>query len=262
MRLSDKALESLNNVIAAFQSGDLSLVTQLVRIRRAAADKLPAAEWSLANQIMAFVQADGELDCRGFRQWEQVRRRVKKGARAVYILAPNTITITDKESGEEKRIISGFHAIPVFPLHATEGEPLPAFDYAPAEMPPLFDVAKRLGVSIAFGPTGAGEAGWYSPTHQHIRLGVHDAPVFFHELAHAAHDKLETLKRGQDAEQETVAELTAAVLSELYGIPYTGNAWRYIQSYAHDPLTAIYKAMATVEKVLALILDEQPETSH
>lgn len=261
MKLSDKAQESLNKVIAAFESGDLSPVTQMVKIRRHPDDKMPAAHWSLANQIMAFIQAGGELDCRGFRQWEEVKRKVSKGARAVYILAPNTIKVTDKETGEEKRIVNGFHTIPVFPLHQTEGEALPTFDYAPAEMPPLMDAAQRLGVRVEYGPTPADTGGWYTPKQQAIYLGAHDAPTFFHELAHAAHDKIDGVKGGQDSEQETVAEFTAAVLAELYGTSYTGNAWRYIQHYAPDPLTAIYKALSTVEKVLALILGDscQPE---
>lgn len=255
MKLSDKAQESLGKVISAFESGDLSPVTDLIKIRRATNDKFPAGSWSLANQIIAFIQAGGELDCRGFRQWEEVSRKVRKGARAVYILAPKVIKIDDEQTGEEKRIVSGFATIPVFPVHQTEGESLPTFDYAPTELPPLYDVAKRFGLTVEYGPM-SGAHGWYSPSEHHIELGVHHPAVFFHELAHAAHDRIETLKGGQDAEQETVAEFTAAVLAELYGTSYTGDAWHYIKHYSSDPLTAIYKALSTVEKVLSLILDE------
>jgi hypothetical protein len=90
-----------------------------------------------------------------------------------------------------------------------------------------------------------------------IRLGTHDAQIFFHELAHAAHARIEgRLKGGQDAGQEMVAEFTAAVLMHLYGLgDRTGNCWRYVQGYAADPLQAIVKALNTVEKVLALLLE-------
>lgn len=260
MQLSDKAQESLNKVIAAFQSGDLSPVTRIIKIRRHPDDRMPAHAWSLGNQLIAFIQSGGVLDCRGFRQWEQVGRKVIKGGRAVYIVSPRTIKVEDKQTGEEKHIVNGFHAIPVFPVHHTEGDELPTFDYAPADMPPLHEVAAKLGVSLDYGVTQMGVGGWYDPTRQHIHLGSQDATVYFHELAHAAHDKVEALLTRHEDEQrdeeETIAEFTAAVLAHLYGYNHTGNAWHYIQHYSPDPLTAIYKAMSTIEKVLALILDE------
>lgn len=257
MQLSDKAQESLKKVIAAFESGDLSPVTQIIKIRRHIDDTMPAHNWSLSNQLIAFIQSGGELDCRGLLQWEAVGRKVRKGGRAVFILAPHVAKVEDKITGEEKLVATGFHATPVFPKHMTEGKDLPTFDYAPANLPPLYDVAQRLGVSVDYGVTN-GVGGWYDPTRHHIHLGTQDAAVFFHELAHAAHDRVESLlnRNGDDAtvEEETIAEFTAAVLSNLYGYNHTGNAWRYISHYAKDPLTAIFKAMSTIEKVLAVIL--------
>jgi hypothetical protein len=255
-QLSDKAKQSLNRVIRRFETGDLSPIVEVLRIQQDARDRFPAGEWSLANQILAFIQTGGILDCRGFRQWEQVNRHVIKGAQAVYILAPLTYTATnDAPEGHPEPVtrIKGFRTIPVFPVTMTDGYPLPAFDYTPAELPPLYEVAQRLGVAVEYGPIGRGD-GWYNNKHKQIRLGTHAAPIFFHELAHAAHAKLENFKGGQHADQETVAEFSAAVLSELYGIPFTGNAWHYIKAYnPADPLTAIHKALSTVAKVIALI---------
>lgn len=260
MKLSDKAQESLNKVIAAFQSGDLSPITEIVKLRRNA-DTMPAHKWSLSNQLIAFIQSGGVLDCRGFRQWESAGRKVVKGGRAVWILAPRTIKVEDKKTGEYKTIVNGFQSIAVFPVHQTEGEPLPTIDYTPAEMPPLYEVAERLGVSVEYGTT-PGAYGWFDPKTGNIRMGTHDTAVFFHELAHAAHNKvkveslIDQTSDAEYAEGETIAEFTAAVLSELYGIPHTGNAWQYIQRYASDPLTAIYKAMSKIEQVLNLILTD------
>lgn len=257
MQLSEKAQASLNKVIAAFQSGDLSPVTKLIKIRRHADDTMPAHAWSLGNQIIAYVQSGGVLDCRGFKQWQAAGRQVKKGGRAVFILSPLTMKIEDKATGEEKRIVKGFQAIPVFPVTQTEGDALPTFDYAPAEMPPLLDVAQRLGVSVDYGVIEAGAGGWFNPTKLHIHLGSQDATVFFHELAHAAHNAVAAMStkptKAEVVEEETIAEFTAAVLADLYGYNHTGNAWQYIAHYAGDPLSAIYKAMSMIEKVLAVI---------
>jgi hypothetical protein len=253
MQLSDKAQASLNTVIARFQSGDLSPVVAIVRIRRDPNDTRPSQRWSLSNQVIAYIQAQGELDCRGFRQWEAAGRKVKQGAKAVFILGPCTRKTAD-ENGAETIRICGFKSIPVFPVYATEGEPLPTFNYDPPQLPPLHAVAQRLGVSVSYGPV-PDAYGWYNRNRKHIRLGTHNEKTFFHELAHAAHDKLEGGKGGQVPAQETVAEFTAAVLMQLYGLPdQSGNTWDYIARYHSDPLTAIYQALSTVEKVLALIL--------
>lgn len=255
MKLSDKAQASLNKVIRQFESGDLSPVTRIIRIRRKADDKLPAAKWSLANQVLALIQS-GELDCRGFRQWEQAGRKVVKGASASYILGPMLKTVADDATGDEKTVVIGFRTIPVFPYSMTDGDELPAVEYTPAAMPPLVDVAERFGLKITYAPDTGRAAGWYSPGQRRIVLGTHNTPVFFHELAHAAHDRIGTLKGASDSQAETVAEFTAAILCDLYGVAHSGNAWEYIKGYAKDPLSAIYKALGTVEKVLGEILED------
>ena len=121
---------------------------------------------------------------------------------------------------------------------------------------PLVDVAQRLGVEITWQPLPPDRLGGCSVDGSRIRLASHDAAVFFHELAHAAHARLNggQLKGGQHTGQETVAEFTAAVLMQFYGLQdRSGNAWRYIQGYSKDPLKAIVKALSTVEKVLHLL---------
>ena len=67
-----------------------------------------------------------------------------------------------------------------------------------------------------------------------IALASPEECVFFHELAHAGHDKLAPLKPGQDWKQEIVAELSAAVLCRLVGKKpdNLGQSYRYIEKYA------------------------------
>jgi len=97
--------------------------------------------------VLAYMQAE-ELDCRGFRQWEEAGRKVKKGSRAVFILRPHLIKTTKKdETGELKEyfVPVGFSPIPVFAASDTEGAtPLPV--YQPTALPPLFEVAKTFSM--------------------------------------------------------------------------------------------------------------------
>ena len=255
MKLSDNAKAALETVIEKFKEGDLSPIVTVARLHMKSTDNLPFAKWSLANKVIAFTSSHGQVDSRGFKQWEEVKRRVKKGGKAVFIFAPNTRKI--EEGGESRYIVTGFRTIPVFPLSETDGEPMPEFDYSPADMPPLAEVAERMGVSVTYAPLLDSASGFYSPGRDSIVLGTHDVQIFFHELAHAAHNRIEGgLKGAQAEEQETVAEFSAAVLASLYGYDYTGNAWKYISHYNSDPITAIYKALSTVEKVLSVITGE------
>jgi hypothetical protein len=258
MKLSDKAQEALDKVVEQFKSGDLSPVVKLVRIRLP--QDAPAARWTFSNRVLAYAQT-GSVDCRGYRQWQDAGRQVQKGSRAAYILSPVLVKRQTEDGGEEERLV-GFRAIPVFGYRDTKAEKEDALQYAPKELPPLHDVAQRLGLKVAFAPTKPGSLGNCKTDGSSITLGSEDPAVFFHELAHAAHKRVmgKKLRGGQDPHQETTAELAAAVLMQLYGLDdRTGNAWKYIAGYNEDPLRAIMKATDEVGKVLVLLLDEEPD---
>jgi hypothetical protein len=176
---------------------------------------------------------------------------VQKGQHAAYILAPRIVT--EEQDGEKKKKLVGWLSVPVFGLEQTTGEDVDA--YAPKDPPPLLNVARALGLAVTWAPL-IDKLGAYNAHHKTIKLYSHDTATFFHELAHACHDRLDpNFHGGQDAHQETVAELTAAVLMHLYGLgDYTGNAWPYIKHYnEEDPLNAVTRALADVEKVIDLI---------
>ncbi len=255
MKLSEKAQESITKVITKFQTGDLSPISKVARIRLD--PSAPALKWSLSNKVLAFLQAE-ELDCRGFGQWRDLGRNIKRGCKAVYIVRPLTRIVSKAEEADEKKevICIGFSTIPVFAASDTEGE-MPFEKYQPDEFPPLLDIAKKFNISVDFVPVPPDRLGDSDTDGTKIRIGTKDPSVFFHELTHAIHARVEgKLTGGQQVKQETVAEFTSAVLMDFYGFrDTTGNAWDYISQYAEDPLTAITKAMGTVEKVLEVLLE-------
>ena len=164
-------------------------------------------------------------------------------------------------------ILTGFRAVPVFRYEATEGDPINRQEYEPRQLPPLADVASRFGCKVEYLGPGLDSSyyGFYSPNRQEIRLCTHHESTFFHELAHAAHHRVQgNMKPGQDWKQEVVAELSAAVLCRVYGIQYDGNAYRYIARHADkakkDVLRACTAVLADVEKVLSEILSLEAVT--
>lgn len=250
LKLSEKAKASLDKVVEAFKGGTISDVIQ--NALNPAADA-PCSKWSLRNRIL--VALSGSDDCRGFDQWKQVGRFVKKGSRATWILVPMTRKFTEKDEAtgaeEEQRILSGFKACTVYRYEDTEGDEIDRPDYEPTEPPSLFGVAEKFGVSVARVGFLGNTLGTFSENVNEIHLMSPDEEVFWHELAHAAHSRVvKGLKGGQDPKQEAVAELTATVIARVYGRDITGNCWKYLSVYSKDPLDLCLSVLSDVSKVL------------
>ena len=218
------------------------------------------------------------MDARGFNQWKQAGRYVKKGTKAFYILAPRMIKVeeTNKETGQKELIpvLGGFLGIPVFKYEDTDGQPLPELE--PKKLPELFDIAAKIGLKVEYREnSGLPAWGYYSPSLKQIVLYTHDAATFYHELTHAVQDYLEKLKPvNRDSEEyklnEVIAELSAAVIANLYGSKVDAQAYSYIKYYANMLETtgtnndkvykSILKVLGKVETILNFIFSAKVET--
>jgi len=257
----DRAAQELRKLLDLFETGNVPEAVAKVLLP---SRDVPCARWSLANRMLCLLS--GTDDARGYRQWEEAGRYVKKATKAFYILAPRFAKRKPKD-GETTNpdnpdmVLVGFRGVPVFRFEDTDGEPLERPEYRPPDLPPLFEVAERFGVKVEYlGHTlEEGYYGYYRPDSQEIRLCTHHESTFFHELAHAAHHRVKgSIKPGQDWKQEIVAELSATVLCRLHGLEYEGNAYKYIGRYAEKAKKDVYRAclavLSDVEKVLAEIL--------
>jgi antirestriction protein ArdC len=266
-----RAEQAAQNVLTVWEGGNLPELIATSWL--AAKADTPSAKWSLGNRVAMIAQ--GTQDARGFNQWKEVGRKVRKGAKAIYILGPcfvkrskETASKADA-SGKEtaakdsELALVGFRGVPVFRFEDTEGEPLQASEYTPEALPPLQEVAERIGVQVSYSPKLANFLGRYIPQGKLIELCTHDAATWFHELAHAVDDYLGSMKRArtkQDAaykDGEVVAEFTAAALCHLYGIRYEHNALRYISHYRKDAAKAVNRLFARIEAVLGFILETE-----
>jgi antirestriction protein ArdC len=270
MKNIERAKEALNRLLKMFESGDLPAAVARTLIRPAKVER-PSDKWSLGNRLL--VRAAGTEDARGFRQWQEVGRRVKKGAKAFYIFAPVTkkkvVKVIDEETGEEceeeRTVIIGFRDVPVFRYEDTEGDPLPEPDYRPPKPPPLQDAAKAFGVEeVRYTPAnGDGSYGFYTwRGKKRIELHTHDVKTWFHELGHAVHHSFRELQGSQVPEQEIVAEVFAATMCEFFGVQgYHYHAWEYVKAYSsQDPqqaLRAVFRVLSDVEECLRRVWEAQ-----
>lgn len=247
----------LESILERFKIGDIPTAVAFSLLPTA---DVPSAKWSLLNRTLMFLA--GTKDARGIRQWNQANRYIKKGAKAFYILVPCFRKVEDAQTGKTEEVLSGFRSRPVFRVEDTEGA---ALDYEQLTVPqdlPLLERAKEWGISVKALPGNYRYYGRYCPDKKEIGLATQEECVFFHELSHAAHEKLKgDIKVGQDPYQEIVAEMSAQALCRLVGRqPHDtlGNSYRYIERYAKElnqsPYTACLKVMAEAEGVLRLIL--------
>lgn len=263
-----KVTEATNALLSLWESGNLPAALGRIAIRKQAGDGVPSDGWSFGNQLLQFLA--GTEDGRTYEAWKQVGRQVKRkeeGGNAFYILAPCMVSGTRKNPvtglDEKYHFVKGFKVTPRFRFEDTTGADLPGRpDYSPPELPPLSEVAEAWGIEVRYTETvSKGAWGYVTSGGRTITLGTHDTQVFFHELAHKAHEKVigKPLVGGQDPHQEIVAETVAAVLANLHGIE--GNidsAREYVASYAKvDPeqvTKELHRHLSTIEKVLTLIL--------
>jgi N-terminal domain of anti-restriction factor ArdC len=258
-----QAEAAAQKIVRLFEDTD-SLPKRLEQVFIRRKNRPHFCKWSWGNQLLVILS--GFTDARGFRQWEQVGRKVKKGEKAFYILGPMTKKVQNEDTGEEKVIVVGFKGLPVFGYEQTEGQPLPTsdpdIDRWLASLP-LLDVARAWGLSV-----GVVEGGWADFLGRYrkgkgIELAVKNLSTWAHELIHAADDRNGSLREmGQHWRSETVAELGAAVLLEILGWQHDadlGGCWEYVKHYAQQekmPVTeACMKVLDRTCAAVGLILD-------
>jgi len=264
--MTKKAKETFDRLVRQITSSSASrFLKERIEMFSDGVD-IPCRRWSFLNQFA--VSLYGTHDARGIRQWNEAGRKVKKGAKAIYILVPMIYPRKSEEEMDDEeagKTLKGFKEMPVFRVEDTEGAPL---DYEVKAKKldvgklPLIEVAGQLGVSVGAGLTRPGAAASYSNRAKRITMGTDDAIVFLHELSHAVDYALPDRKK-ETAFCEVVAELSAAFLGSLFGfevdIPETKA---YIEHYAGKghAAFAVSEALQRVEQIYHYIARHRDKT--
>jgi antirestriction protein ArdC len=232
-----------------------------------------SAGYSWSNQMLVWIE--GYTDAAGYKQWVEYGRRVRKGERAFYILAPIVVKYTEKsinaETGEEveekRTYIKGWRGVPVFGLEQTEVEDEEKWKKRQGEAAehvenlPWLEVARKWGLTVK-GAHLPGAAGFFSHRDNVIGLGVKNLSTWAHELVHAAEEQLGNLTHGlgQDPSNEIVAELGGAVLLTIAGMEHEadlGGCWDYVKSYGEgDPIKKAMGLLKRLSEAVGFILEE------
>lgn len=264
MKMQGKAKEGAKRILDAFRKGDVA--KPMVHVFLTKKSGRHSAKWSLFNQWVMMLH--GYTDARGYNQWKEVGRQVKKGEKAFGIFAPVLVKRNVRQNDgtkKEERFPVGFRGVNVFGLEQTEGAPLDLDGELESWISglPLVDVARSWGITVGKGaPRGA--AGSCSRDGKAIGLAVENLSTWAHEMVHAADIRLGNLKeRGQHWASETVAELGGCVLLECLGYEYEsdrGGCFEYVKAYAKEAGKSVEEAcMAMLNRTLQavnLLLEE------
>ena len=259
--------KAINGLIELFERGE---VPKAIAIMTNPVIKLPSQKWSLTNRLIMFC--NGTSDARGFRQWTEAQRKISEGKKAFYILAPCFVNVPDKDVNGNVKVDSngkpltiqkliGFRGQSVFRVEDTEGEPL---DYEKIEVPSFKfkDVADKWGLKVRAVSGGESYYGAYCPKTNEIFMASPDEEVFYHELAHASHDRIGLLSKRTSKQKEIVAEFSACVLAYMQGKQTKiGNTYEYLKEYSGEVSVekSVIALIGDVEKVINEILNTERE---
>jgi hypothetical protein len=202
--------------------------------------------YSPYNVALILAQRPDATHVASFRKWEQdFHRRVKKGEKAIRILAPTFGK--DEETGEQ--VLKSFIPVPVFDISSTEGKPLPEpevplllegseggsifealMDYAESERVHVRMPRARLEL--------AGANGDYNPRSREIRIAPNPmkqmAKTLAHELSHHVHITQIGAEAEDRGERETVAEGSAYVVMAHFGIDSGQYTFPYVAGWSKN----------------------------
>lgn len=214
--------------------------------------------YSFGNCLLIAQQAPQATQVAGFRHWQELGRQVRKGERAIRIMAPMSVKREDAETGEVERV-PFFRAVPVFDVAQTDGEPLPEVPCEPitgdsheSYIGPLTEYARSLGYSVEREPLEHAR-GYCDAKARRIvlasDLGSANAGVrvLVHELAHAHGVTYSDYSRG---EAECIVETAATIVCGSLGLDTSGESIPYIAGWGESgDLDAIRKHAQVVDGI-------------
>jgi antirestriction protein ArdC len=230
--------------------------------------------YSFNNALLICLQDPEATRVAGFQTWKNLGRGVRKGEKAIWIMAPMTRKVaTDDPSPAEEattdepkatRVLSGFKAVPVFDIRQTDGEPLPEVSTrlsgdAPGVYTQLVEVAHSIGYTVAEEYLDGSRNGDCTYDLKRIRVEARNkeaqqVKTLAHELAHGMLHDGYTDRALCELEAESVAFIVCASL----GINSDSYSFGYVAGWAGggDQAVAAIKAsgvaiQATANEILA-----------
>jgi hypothetical protein len=225
------------------------------------------ARYSLGNQLLIALQKPDATFVAGFRAFLKLNRCVRKGEKAIRILAPMTVRQHDGEEtddDEQKRTV--FRSVAVFDVSQTD--PLPGREPVALEPPhepisgdsharlltPLENLAAELGYTVRHLPLDGAADGWCDSQRTEIIVNEHlpanaQVRVLVHELAHAHALGVGYHDYGRER-AEVLVDCVTYIVCGSAGLDVSGDSVPYIAGWGEDgALDAIREYAETIDAI-------------
>jgi len=212
--------------------------------------------YSFGNVLLIAAQCHEATQVAGFNAWRKMKRFVRKGEKAIWVLAPMVYKDSNSEDDQAERVVRGFKFVPVFDVAQTDGEDLPKIcsrldgDDPAQHYRTLLGVARSIGFSVEDHEFDGSTNGDCSHRQHLIRVEARNTPAqrvktLVHELAHALlHETVDSR-----ALAELEAESTAYVVCQALGIDSGDYSFGYVATWAGDGEQAIAGIKASCERI-------------
>lgn len=213
--------------------------------------------YSYNNVLLIASQAHNATQVAGFNAWKKFGRNVRKGEKAIWILAPMVYKVADENNLDEvTQVLRGFKFVPVFDVLQTEGEDLPSICNRLIGNDPtncyerLVSVANSLGFNVEDHVFSGSTNGDCSFELHRIRIEVTNTPAqkvktLAHELAHALLHANESNRSLAELEAESVAYIVCQVL----GIDSSDYSFGYVTTWGGGGDYAIASIKASCGRI-------------
>ena len=212
--------------------------------------------YSFGNVILIAAQNEGATRVAGFNTWRKLHRFVRKGEKAIWILAPMIYKDADVTSGEDDRFIRGFKFVPVFDVAQTDGDELPSICNPLEGDDPLglYDqlqaVARSIGFTVEDYDFTGSTNGDCSHSDHRIRVKATNSPAqrvktLAHEIAHAVlHEEF-----ADRALAELEAESVAFAVCRAHALDTSGYSFGYVALWAGGGEHALAGIKTSCERI-------------
>lgn len=260
-RTAEEKKEQVEELLQQLEQGVLNFEYDPEKFKAMLQMQALMYDYSFNNIMLILQQCPQAQYVASFSRWKQLNRSVRKGEKAIRVLAPRFKKEKDEITGEEENKLIGFIGTPVFDVSQTEGEPLPidqiklTLDGESDEGILIFEWVKILAdeddcpVKIGF---ANGANGYYVPSKHEIMVDEslsinHRAKTAVHELVHSRVDRFNGREKTKE-EKECVAEGVAFIICSYFGLDTSDYSFEYVRSWANDNGESLRKYGGIIQK--------------
>ena len=229
--------------------------------------------YSFNNCLLIMLQCPYASYVSGYSTWKHTfHRSVKKGEKAIRIIAPCLHKHVDEDTGEET-VYTTYRATSVFDISQTMQIPnTEAIKLGIEELHGdvkdydciLNAIVETSPLPVSYEQTVGGIKGFYAPVENRIVVGsgmseLQTIKTLLHEISHALlhnPDAIKERKTDRDT-KEIEAESTAFIVSSLLGLDTSEYSFEYIANWAGKyNLKAVNKTLENIKDTANQLYDE------